>query len=362
MCIIKIIYSFIIFMSFYIILYWLLFVSYIFLWISLFEKYKNISWYYFFIFCLSTIMWLTLYVSSFFIFESLDALYLVSKLAYFISIITIYSFILFTYYFNNSNEKKDRNFNIYLHIFFICLGYIYIWTPAILSGMYFDIEKQDYYEITGIFHYFHIFVTLLFIPTFLIVIKKTYKNINSLNKLRLKYILSWAFISIFLTIIFQLILPIFGIRIFEKEIWIFFIPFIFLTLYAIHKYNLSKIKIKIWEIIVMFLSLFLTILWINILKYLFTLPGEDFNEFWEINNIFWVIDIIIWIILYTFIDKILIFFYSSLFYSYFYSIFFISFAGLPATNVNESTSLVTTLPAAIIAPFPIFTPFNILTL
>jgi hypothetical protein len=40
----------------------------------------------------------------------------------------------------------------------------------------------------------------------------------------------------------------------------------------------------------------------------------------------------------------------------------IGFAGTPPTMVNGSTSLVTTAPAAMIAPFPIVTPGKIIDL
>lgn len=110
---------------------------------------------------------------------------------------------------------------------------------------------------------------------------------------------------IVLTLFFQLILPLFDIWILEKEVWLFFIPFIILTFYSIHRYNLSNIKIKIWEMIVIFQSLLLTIFFINITKYYADVFWANFVNYWWINSQFWIIDISVWVLLFWIIHKLL---------------------------------------------------------
>jgi len=292
-------------MSFYIILYLILIMSFITLWTSVIKKYKDLSGYYFLLFSLSVSIWLGLYFISYYIFNDPNILLLISKLWYFISIVCIFSFLYFIYYFSTGSKDIFSNKNKFIHIFWFVLFFIYIFTDNIIQWMYFDSEKKWYYEIAWNLHDWHILITLIFFPLFAYTTYKKYSSINFLNKLRLKYILFWTALFITLTLIFQLILPLFDIWLFEKEIWLFFIPFILLSFYSIHRYNLSNIKIKIGEWIVYLCSLLITIFVVNILKHYAVIFWNDFMRYWEISQNFWFLDLTLWILIFSINNYIL---------------------------------------------------------
>ncbi len=292
-------------MSFYVILYLLLVITFLILWISVYKKYKDVSGYYFLIFTLSCGLWLLLYFISFYIFSDPVVHHLLSKIWYFLSIASIFSFVYFIEYFNSWEKKLLNRKNTIIHISAVILFVIYVLTDLIVQGMYLDLTKNDFYEIQGGAYILHILLNLYFFPLFIYTTYKKYNEISYLNKLRLKYILFWVLLLIILTLIFQLILPSFNIWILEKEIGFFFIPFIILTFYSIHKYNLSNIKVKIWEIVVLLLSLTFTIFIINIFKYYLGILWNHFWSYWWINNEFWIVDIIIWILCFSIIHKFL---------------------------------------------------------
>lgn len=287
-------------MSFYILLYIFVIFWLISLWYILFRKYKDLSWYYFLIFSISGSIWTILYFISFFLFENKEVLLYISKSAYFFSIICIYSFVLFIIFFNQRNKQFYWIKNKLIHLWFLWLWILYIWTDLIIEDMFFHVNKNDYYESEGPAFIVHTILSILFIPLFLITSYKKHKEISYLNKLRLKYILFWAFLFIILILSFQLFIPlIYDVWLFEKEIALFFIPFILFGYYSIHRYNLSNIKLKIWEWFSYIMSLLLAVIVLKIVKKYSVALEPDFLQFWWINNNYWFLDITIGVIIFS---------------------------------------------------------------
>jgi len=292
-------------MSFYIILYLLVIFTFFVLGVSVYKKYQDLSGYYFLVFAVSWSIRLLLYFVSYFVFRDPQQLLIISKLWYFLSLGCFYGFALFVYYFDSANKNYFSLQNKIIHILALAVFWIYVFSDGIIWWMYLDTQKNDYYEIQWSIYFLHILLNICFFLFFMYTAFKKYRSINYLNKLRLKYILFWVFLLIILTIFFQLLLPLFDIWILEREVWLFFIPFIILTFYSIHRYNLSNIKIKIWEVIVVFQSLLLTIFFINIARYYAGIFGTNFQNFWWVNSQFWIIDISVWILLFSIIHKFL---------------------------------------------------------
>ena len=122
--------------------------------------------------------------------------------------------------------------------------------------------------------------------------------------MRLKYILLGLFLLVFLWFIFLLILPVYWIRILEKEIVLFVLPLIFSIHYSINKYHFVDFKIWLWKILIFIFSVFLSVLFVNILKYIYLAFWNSFSSFWGLSWTFWIVDLIAGIFLYTYFDII----------------------------------------------------------
>ncbi|MDD3646438.1 MAG: hypothetical protein PHH06_03445, partial [Candidatus Gracilibacteria bacterium] len=107
----------------------------------------------------------------------------------------------------------------------------------------------------------------------------------------MKYILIGWFFFIFLAFLFLLILPTFGVRIFEKQIVLFVLPFLFALWYSINRYYFLDIKIGLGKITVFIISIFFTFILVNLLKFYFLSFGEHFLSFWGVSSQFGIFDL-----------------------------------------------------------------------
>ncbi|MDP2091025.1 MAG: hypothetical protein Q8K30_05515 [Candidatus Gracilibacteria bacterium] len=246
---------------------------------------------------------------SYFTTTDLDILVLYIKFMYLFSIIGIYSLLLFIYNFDikrKSNLTKSRllsNNSIVLAFICIVLYYLYIYTPYIISNLEYLSNRNDYYESYGKLFFIHTGLNFLSVPLFIIITHFKYKKLNIINKIRLKYILFGAFLFIFFGIVFQLILPIYGIFLFEKEIILFILPFLLFTWYSITRYHFTDISYRYKQIYTFLLSVASTfIVFYFIKKFSLSLP-DTFLDYWGIHDNFTYIDIIIGILIYNLFHK-----------------------------------------------------------
>ena len=290
-------------MSFYVILYISVILLFIYIWIVVIKRYQNLSGFFFLLFCFSTSIWLYMYFLSFFLVTDIYILQYISQSAFALSIVWIYSLLFFIIFYK---KQKDFIFNKYFFIIMSCFIWMvgfYLWTPWIIEWMYFDEFKKDYYEIPWKFYILHIILSIAFLPLFIVSSYLKLKTLSDLSKVRLKYILLWAFALIFLALIFLLIFPLFWFRFFEKEIAILFLPFLWAVWHSMYRYNFSNIKIQIWKIIIFIHSVFLTVLFVNIIKYYYLQLGEWFLYFWWFTTQFGIFDLLIWICTYVYLHK-----------------------------------------------------------
>lgn len=292
-------------MSLYLVLYILIISFSLYIWCIVFKKYNNLSWLFFLLFSVSLSLWFFLYFLTFFTTYNVDLLLLYSKLAFWISIIWLYSFLFFILFFAKKNSTFFNKKSIIISIGFLFILFLYLKTPYIIESMFFNEWKQDYYETPWILFNLHIILSLLFFPLLLIISYVKLKSLNFINKERLKYILFWVVIFIWLGLFFQLILPLFDIRLFEKEIIFFILPFLSFTLYSISRYHFTDLFFRFSEVLPYILSIFFTVLiflWFKLLNLSF---NDSFIKFWGISSDFSYTDLIFWIITFIFLHKIL---------------------------------------------------------
>ncbi len=128
--------------------------------------------------------------------------------------------------------------HIFLYTFLLC---IYIFTDLIISDLEYVNSTNIYREVIGSYYFLHILLHLIAVALFCYFSFKKIRTQDLLNKIRLKNILFSAFIVFLLLLLFQLILPYFGIWILEKEIIFLFTGFVLYVNYTVRRYYFSQI-------------------------------------------------------------------------------------------------------------------------
>ena len=289
-------------MSLYILLnifiIWLLLI----LGISVYNKYKSSSGIFFLLFAIIFSLW---HILNTFVFSSnlweLTILFII-KMMYVLSLLWWYSMIFFIKYFNQPFSQLQNKFKI-IFIWYIVIGLSILSTPFFISGVKFIEEKSYYFEQYGILYPLLAFLYLISFPYLIYTSLTTLKSLQSINKIRLKYIIVWILFFAILTLILLVIAPLFWVLYFENLLILTLIPFVILTFYAIHQYHFTNFKIKIWEILVNILSIIHTFIILYFIKNYFENLWNDFTNLWWISNTYWLWDFVFWLILFLIIRK-----------------------------------------------------------
>ncbi len=290
-------------MTLYLLLYF--FIAFLLLGVGflVFKKYIKTSWIYFMISVFFIWLRFLLYIFSFLSDLDINLIDIIFRLMFFFSLAGVYYMLFFFLFFNTKFKKSKYWFYIILSIFWIIFYYI-IFTNFIIKWVEFDLVKNKYYEIYWIFYNYYFVLFYIFLIWFLGLGSYVIRKQVYINKIRLKYIFIWFIIFIYWSQIFQLLLPLYWINIFEKEIILFSIPFILWIYLSISKYNFIDFKFRYKEIVSFLLSIFLTIILFLYLKYMSVSLWEKFINFWWISNTFTYFDLIFWIIFYNIFYKL----------------------------------------------------------
>ncbi len=273
-------------------------------WIMMFKKYKNPSWFFFLIFTISCSVWCLLYFL--FLWWNLwyDITLILSRLAFSVSLLWMYTFLLFIIFFDYK-KKSIFTKKVFLILFLYLVFFLFsIFSENIIHSLYLW-NDWVYRENYGLFYPIYIIWYLLFIPLVLVSILKQFKKQNYINKLRLKYILYWVLVFIWTGLVLQVILPLFWIWMFEREIIFFFIFFILSVVYSVNRYYFNDLWYWIWKIIVWALALFTSIFIERLLNWFVFI--EVNNWYWGNTALTWIsssiLNIIFFIILYKLFSK-----------------------------------------------------------
>ncbi|MDD3145402.1 MAG: HAMP domain-containing sensor histidine kinase [Candidatus Gracilibacteria bacterium] len=290
-------------MNLYLILYFVSILFILYSGIIINRNLKNISGKYYFIFSIFLAIWYLFYFIFYAINDETILIY-ISKVAFVSSIFGLYFFSRFINYFGLNINKKVINFHELG--FGILLFYLYFFTDLIVSGVYYDSSTLGYYEQYGSFIFFHQTLTILL--SFLIVLGfyNKFRKLEFINKIRLKNIFYGFLFFLFFGVLFQTILPYFGINLLQREMILFILPFIILTLYTSNKYHFSDISLRYNEIFSFSISLLITSFFIFFIKKFRWSHYVDFNNLWGISSNFTYVDIIFSITLFYILYKFFI--------------------------------------------------------
>ena len=282
-------------MSVYILLQLFFIISLFWIWIFTYKKYKDYSWIFFIISMFFLWLWLLFYILIFWVIINKDILLYIFRIMYTFSFIWFYSMLFFVYYFWIKSEKINKK-RIFIVYFLIAI--LFIFTSFVVKDLKWIQERGYYFEDYWIGYNFILILYLLFTPLFLVISYFKIKRLSYINNIRLKIIVFWFTTFIFLSILFYVIFPYFGIYLFENSSSIFLAPFIYSVLYSTNIYNFSDLKFKLWNLLVFSFSIFYSVILVKLFKYYSAQLPEYFSNFWWFSKDLWTVDLIIWIILF----------------------------------------------------------------
>lgn len=294
-------------MSIYFLLYLIVICRFIFIWSFILKKYKNkLFWKFLFLSIMSYSLWLIIYILVFTTIYDKNLLLYMSRFMYGLSFLAMYSMFFFVLSFENRLNNKYNNFYIKIIIVLLLfISSISFFSPYIIKDMLYDETLKIYYEDFWIAYNIYTILFLWFVPLLTILSYFKIPKLVKINKIRLKYILYWYFFLVINEVIFLALLPIFWIRIFQKEQVLFFIPFIISMFYVSYRYKFIDFKLIIWRGINFLLSLISAYFVLFVLEYyLLTYSSNTVISFWGISANFWFSDLFLGTVLYLFFYSI----------------------------------------------------------
>lgn len=273
-------------MLFYLLFYFVIITLFLYLWYSVYLKSKwECYWKYFFVSSFASSSWFLIYILSYTTTYDSSILLIYSRILFALSIISIYSMLLFFYFFQKVKSKTNNlSFHIIIWFVFFLILWFSIFTPYVISDMVYDSNNLSYLEVYWNYYLLYTVLYFAFLPIFWTFFYFKIKKINNINKIRLKYIFWWFLSFVLLSIIFLTVLPLMWIIIFQKEIIILTLPFLFSVWYSIYRYHFLNTKIIIWKIIIYIISILLSIIWvfliINLFNYYISVLDNWVLKFW----------------------------------------------------------------------------------
>jgi len=288
-------------MSIYLLLYFVIVISILFIWFYTFKKYKKYTyWKYFFISTICYSIWLIIYLLSFTLTYDKEILLIFSRLLYLLSLIGMYSMLFFILFYNT--KQKYIKYHISILLTFILIIFLSLFTTYIIKDMIYSTELKIYYEKFWVWYILYSILYLIYPFLLLIFSYLKIKTLNTIKKSRFKYLSLWFFIFVINEVIFLALLPLFNIWILQKEQVLFFIPFIIWILYSTNRYHFLNIRIWSLKIIAYLISIWLTIISTfiiyKILFFYYKLYNQDLALlFWKQDKYLSEYDLIFYIFL-----------------------------------------------------------------
>lgn len=272
-----------------------------------FKVYKSVSAYFLFLSLSFFWIWLSLYLVSFTTTYNPDILVYLSRWMFTTSIIWLYWFLGFLY-FSDMKIQQTIQKNIY-KISCICIilfTLLWVISNGVIYEMSYSVEQSRYYESYGSIYILFVLLYLLFFPIFLFLSYTKIGKIRRIEKIRLKYLTVSFWFFVFLWIILQVILPLYWIILFEKEIVLLLLPFLMSFWYTHNRYYFSDISVSIWKIWIYLFSLFFSFFIIyHFHEYVQKLP-LIYKNFWNMWSDTYILEFFAWVIFHTCIYKVLL--------------------------------------------------------
>lgn len=279
-------------------------------WYFFFKRNINKEWLFMFLYLLFSAIWMVFYYIYFSSIDDVVLLKTLSKVWYWSWIPCVFSFLLFIKYFKkNEAIAFDKSMGFMLFVY-VSLMIIYCYTDLIIEWVVFDnsywIYREIYWPLYPITYVFYGFFLVWIIP----ITKNRLLLLSSLDKKRLINIVFSTFMTIASLVVLQLILPLFWIWIFERQVIVIYLIYILYIYQTFRKYYFSTLFYWFWRISAFFLSAFFAIGLLSFIKYtLSQLELWNFHNYWNIdttynNSIDAVLVIIMYSMFHRFFSKI----------------------------------------------------------
>lgn len=204
---------------------------------------RGLSGLFFFIASLCICLWFWLYFIFFsWTVASVEVLLTLSRLAFFVGVMSVYSLLGFFFFFGYGKTPYIPHTTIWgTTALGIWLMYLYIGTPYIVESISYDPVWLWYREVLGWLSWLHGWLYIIF---FILAIWIIYRKIQSetlLGKMRFERIVWASLVLLSILLLLQLVLPLFGIWILERELILFFTGFSLYTLFTLKRYYFAPI-------------------------------------------------------------------------------------------------------------------------
>ena len=291
-------------MSFYTYIYTISIVISLAWWIDVWRRQKDISWAFFFLFVFFTSAWFTFYYTYFSWSYDQHIMLYISRIDFALGICAVYSFLFFIGFFWKTTERYIMKKLIAVGILFLIVILFYTFTRCIISDLSFDLTHDVYREIFGSIFFLHIALHSIFL---LLLIPVSYISLakqESLQRARLKAILISSSILLIFLLFLQLLLPYFGIWIFEKEIIFLFAVFVISIPLIIRRYYFSGFGYGIGKILTYIGAYIWSILGVSMLDIWLTRYYIPDSGYWSDDRQNLIALVFLWIIIFLFLAKI----------------------------------------------------------
>ena len=275
----------------------------------IFQKYRNLSGLFFFLFTFFASSWFFLYFLFFSGINDVPTLLFLSRLDFWVWLGATYSLLFFVYFFDTKVSSIWSPKLIWIGLVYALILWIHAFTDRIVGGLTYVAAENVYreiqwtwYPLNGILHLGGV-VLLVWVASWQIK-KQTY-----LNKIRLTRVVYSAYTFMVSCLILQLVLPTFGIWILEKEIIFLFAAFILYAFFTIRRYYFSSLWYGVGKTVVTLVSIVLSVAIVNLIKFVYiNIKTGVINNYWMLQDQYSVIDTIGWVIifyvLYTYLQKL----------------------------------------------------------
>ena len=273
-------------------------------WVDVWRRQKDISWAFFFLFVLFTSAWFIFYYIYFsWSYDQYILLY-ISRIDFALGICAVYSFLFFIGFFWKAIKRHAMKKLVAIGIFFLIIILFYTFTRYIISDLSFDVIRGVYREIFGSIFFLHIVFHSIFLVLLIPVSYISLARQESLQRARLKAILISSSILLIFLLFLQLLLPYFGIWIFEKEIIFLFAVFVVSIPLIIRRYYFSGFGYGVGKILTYIGAYIWSILGVSALDIWLTRYYRPDSGYWSDDRQNLIILIFLWIITFLFLAKI----------------------------------------------------------
>lgn len=263
----------------------------------LWYQHKHKSGFFFLISMICASVWFAAYFAFFSGWFQETVLLFISRFAYFIGIVWVYSFLLFVCLFWKKVTLK-KAYTLLVAVWLFLLSYLYMGTSWIVESLDFSITENVYREVPGKWIWIHAGLYFIFLCLFIIVSYRQIARQTHLNKIRLKNIVLIGIIFIAILVFLQLVLPSFWIWIFEKDIILLYVVFVFATIANIKRYYFPRFGYGFGKMLIYIASLIVAIGCIAFLKEMYARIDGSLSYFWQFQDYYGILDAILTIVVF----------------------------------------------------------------